>query len=75
VPYSYVEVQRYVDHLNEAFEAAWSREVVRREIIDDQIIVEGRLTTIGVIKTDLRGEGKAQLRRQSHPGTLARCAR
>jgi hypothetical protein len=53
--FSYIEVQHYIDRLNEAFGGAWSWEVTRREQIDDQLIVEGRLTAGSVIKSGLGG--------------------
>lgn len=52
---SYVEVQHYLDRLNEAFGGEWSLEVVRREQVEDQLLVEVRLTTGGVIKVGLGG--------------------
>ena len=51
----YVEVQNYVDRLNEAFAYEWSFELTRREIIGEQIIVEVKLTAAGLTKTGLGG--------------------
>ena len=53
--FTYVEIQHYVDRLNLAFDGAWSFEVTRREQVDDQLLVEGRLTAAGVVKTGLGG--------------------
>ncbi len=51
----YVEVQHYLDRLNEAFGGDWSLEVVRREHVEDQLLVEVRLTAGGVVKVGLGG--------------------
>jgi hypothetical protein len=51
----YIEVQNYVDRLNEAFAYEWSFELTRREIIGEQIVVEVKLTAAGLIKTGLGG--------------------
>ena len=52
---SYIEVQHYIDRLNEAFAGAWSFEITHREQVDDQLLVEGRLSAEGVVKTGLGG--------------------
>ena len=51
----YVEVQNYVDRLNEAFTYEWSFELTSREIIGEQIVVEVKLTAAGLTKTGLGG--------------------
>ena len=51
----YVEVQNYVDRLNEAFAYEWSFELTSREIIGEQIIVEVKLTAAGLTKTGIGG--------------------
>jgi hypothetical protein len=53
--FDYVEVQNYVDRLNEAFDHDWSFELTSREVIEEQIIVEVKLTAAGLIKTGLGG--------------------
>ena len=52
---SYVEIQAYVDRLNEGFDHDWSFELTRQEIIGDQILVEVKLTAAGLIKTGIGG--------------------
>lgn len=52
---TYAEIQVYVDRLNEAFNGAWSWELVRREVVEDQVVVEGRLTAAGIAKTGVGG--------------------
>jgi hypothetical protein len=51
----YIEVQNYVDRLNEAFAYEWSFELTSREIIGEQIVVEVKLTAAGLTKTGLGG--------------------
>jgi hypothetical protein len=51
----YIEVQNYVDRLNEAFTYEWSFELTSREIIGEQIVVEVKLTAAGLTKTGLGG--------------------
>ena len=51
----YVEVQNYVDRLNEAFAYEWSFELTGREINGEQIVVEVKLSAAGLIKTGLGG--------------------
>ena len=53
--FTYVEVQLYIDRLNLAFNGGWSFEVTRREQVDDQLLVEGRFTAGGIVKTGLGG--------------------
>ena len=51
----YIEVQNYVDRLNEAFAYEWSFELTSREVIGEQIVVEVKLTAAGLTKTGLGG--------------------
>lgn len=69
--FTYVEVQHYIDRLNLAFQGAWSWEVVRRDIVDDQLIVEGRLTAGGVTKTGIGGSAVARRRDDGSALSLA----
>jgi hypothetical protein len=52
---TYAEIQVYVDRLNEAFHGAWSWELVSRQQVEDQLVVEGRLTAAGITKTGVGG--------------------
>jgi Rad52/22 family double-strand break repair protein. len=51
----YVPVQHYVERLNEALAYDWSFELTSRDIIGEQIIVDGKLSAVGVVKTGLGG--------------------
>lgn len=68
---TYAEIQIYVDRLNEAFRGIWSWEVLRREQVEDQLIVEGRLTAGGVTKT---GMGGAAITRRRDGGGMVSLA-
>ena len=52
---SYVEIQNYIRRLNEALEGDWSFEVVEHKVLDDEVLVLGRLTAGDVVKTDFGG--------------------
>lgn len=52
---AYVEVNHYIDRLDEAFQHDWSYELTKRETIGEQVIVEIRLTAGGLTKTGLEG--------------------
>ncbi|HOX57859.1 MAG TPA: Rad52/Rad22 family DNA repair protein [Verrucomicrobiota bacterium] len=52
---SYVEVVEYIKRLNEAFNGEWSFEVLEHAIHDNEVIVLGRLTAGGVVKTAFGG--------------------
>ena len=47
----YVEGHSVIARLNEAFEGAWSFEVAWHEIREDEVLVLGRLTADGIVKT------------------------
>ncbi|MFO0564311.1 MAG: Rad52/Rad22 family DNA repair protein [Polyangiaceae bacterium] len=54
---SYVDVAAVIERLNEAFEHGWSFEIVQHEIQQGEVIVLGKLTAGGVIKTAFGGSG------------------
>ncbi len=68
---TYAEIQVYVDRLNEAFNGTWSWELLRREQVEDQIVVEGRLTAAGITKT---GVGGAAITRRRDNGQIVSLA-
>lgn len=57
----YVEGSVVIERLNEAFDGAWSFEVVEHRVLDDEVIVLGRLTAEGITKSQF---GKSKLTRQ-----------
>ena len=53
--FSYVEAHTVVTRLNEATDGEWSFEVVRHEILADEVIVVGRLVIDGIAKMAFGG--------------------
>jgi hypothetical protein len=49
----YVEGWSVIARLNEAFEGAWSFEVVAHEVRDEEVLVLGKLAADGVVKMQL----------------------
>lgn len=54
---SYVDVAAVIERLNEAFEHEWSFEVLQHEIQQGEVIVLGKLTAEGIVKTAFGGSG------------------
>ncbi len=54
---SYVDVAAVIERLNEAFEHGWSFEIVQHEIQQGEVIVLGKLTASGIVKTAFGGSG------------------
>ena len=61
----YVEGHAVIQRLNEAFEGAWSFEVVSHEVRQDEVLVLGRLTAEGVVKSQF---GASQVTREKASG-------
>jgi hypothetical protein len=53
--FSYVEGAEYIKRLNEVFEGNWSFEVVEHQVHASEVIVLGRLTANGVVKSSFGG--------------------
>ena len=53
--FSYVEGAEYVRRLNDAFESAWSFDVIEHQVLEAEVIVLGRLTAGDVTKTAFGG--------------------
>ncbi|MFC1839820.1 Rad52/Rad22 family DNA repair protein [Thermodesulfobacteriota bacterium] len=47
----YVEGHAVIQRLNDAFESQWSFEIIEHEILNDEVIVLGKLTAVNVVKT------------------------
>jgi len=54
---SYVDVAAVIGRLNETFDHEWSFEVVQHEIQQGEVIVLGKLTAGGIVKTAFGGSG------------------
>ncbi|MBI4611389.1 MAG: hypothetical protein HY726_20555 [Candidatus Rokubacteria bacterium] len=61
----YVEGHAVIQRLNEAFEGAWSFEVVSHEVRQDEVLVLGKLTAEGVSKMQF---GASQVTREKASG-------
>ncbi|GAG24559.1 unnamed protein product, partial [marine sediment metagenome] len=48
---SYIDGAAVIGRLNEAFESSWSFEVAEYKILDDEIVVLGKLTADGITKS------------------------
>lgn len=69
--FAYVEIGEYISRLNEAFGHDWSHEITRREQVDDQVIVEIRLSAAGVVKMGIGGSAVTRRRDNSELLSLA----
>jgi hypothetical protein len=49
-PLDYVEGHTVIARLNAALDGAWSFEVVAHEVRDDEVLVLGKLTAVGIVK-------------------------
>ena len=67
---SYVETHAVIARLNEAADFDWSFEVVKHEVLADEVIVLGKLTIDGDDQDGVRGEQRHA--RQLRQGGIAR---
>jgi hypothetical protein len=65
----YVEGHSVIQRLNDAFDAQWSFEILRHEILEDkdEVIVQGKLTAENVVKTQF---GSSQIARARNTGEI-----
>jgi hypothetical protein len=68
---SYVEVSQYIARLNEAFEGDWTYEITETKILDDEAIVQVRLSVGGMVKMALGGAAISRRRDNGKPVSLA----
>ena len=47
---SYVEAHEYIRRLNEVFGSRWDFEIVEHEVLDNEVVVVGKLTAGGIVK-------------------------
>lgn len=47
----YIEGHLVIQRLNEAFDGCWSFEIITHEILEEEVVVQGKLSADGVIKT------------------------
>lgn len=53
--FTYVEGAEYIRRLNDAFDGNWSFEIVEHQVQADEVIVLGKLTANGVVKSAFGG--------------------
>lgn len=68
---SYVAIGDYVARLNEAFDGDWSHEITDTRFLDEEVIVQVRLTAAGMIKM---GMGGAAITRRRDSGKVVSIA-
>ena len=68
---SYVAVGEYIRRLNQVFGPAWSFEIVAKQLVEDQIVVEGRLTINDNVKSGIGGTTATRRREDGRFVSLA----
>lgn len=63
----YIEGHSVIQRLNEAFDGSWSFEIISHDILEDEVIVQGKLSADGVIKTQF---GSSSITRAKDGGTI-----
>ena len=63
----YVETREYIRRLNAVFEGEWDFQVSSHEILQDEVVVLGKLTAGNVIKTAFGGSSITRSRENGEP--------
>ena len=63
----YIEGHSIIQRLNEAFDGCWSFEIISHEILEDEVIVQGKLSSEGVVKTQF---GSSSITRAKGSGAI-----
>jgi hypothetical protein len=58
---AYIEAPAIITRLNDAFDAAWSFEILEHHILQEEVLVLGKLTAEGIVKTQF---GSSQITRK-----------
>lgn len=67
----YIEGHSVIQRLNEAFEGSWSFEIISHDILDDEVVVLGKLSADGVLKTQF---GSSAITRAKDDGGIVSLA-
>lgn len=67
----YIEGHSIIQRLNDAFDGNWSFEIVSHEILEEEVIVKGRLSADEVIKTQF---GSSAITRAKETGAIVNLA-
>src|SRR3972149_4723046 len=62
---SYIEGSAIIGRLNEAFDGKWSFEIIEHKILDDEVVVLGKLIAEGITKTQF---GNSRITRNRDSG-------
>jgi hypothetical protein len=68
---NYVSVYTVINRLNQAFESLWSFEITAHEIHQDEVIVIGRITAEGIVKSQF---GSSRITRTRETGEVVSLA-
>jgi hypothetical protein len=63
----YIEGHAVIKRLNDAFNGDWSFEVASHQVLDEEVLVVGKLKAAGIIKMQF---GSSKVTRNSHDGSL-----
>jgi len=67
----YIEGHSVIQRLNEAFEGSWSFEIISHDILDEEVVVLGKLSADGVLKTQF---GSSAITRAKDDGGIVSLA-
>lgn len=67
----YIEGHTVIHRLNEAFDGCWSFEIVSHDILDDEVVVQGKLSADGVVKSQF---GSSAITRAKDDGGIVSLA-
>lgn len=68
---AYVAIGDYIARLNEALEGEWSHEITETRVLDDEVIVQVRLSAAGMVKMALGGAAITKRRDNGQPVSIA----
>ena len=68
---SYVEATNYIHRLNEAFGVAWSFQIIQHEVLDHEVLVVGKLTTLGHVRMAFGGSQITRAKDTGEPVSIA----
>jgi hypothetical protein len=68
---SYIEAHHYITRLTEAFGVAWSFQIVQHEILDQEVLVLGKLTTLGHVRMAFGGSSITRVKETGEPVSIA----
>ncbi len=63
----YIEGHSVIQRLNEAFDGSWSFEIISHDILEEEVMVQGKLSAEGVVKTQF---GSSSITRSKDGGAL-----